>query len=98
VTIAPPSPKSGIDGELDEETLMLNRQKLAMRMKGKDAKKEKSPKPAKDGKKPRVWDLGGNTKDLEILDRTKDKLPANGNESNFVADHKVTLFERRSQP
>lgn len=33
----------------------------------------KSPKPAKEGKKPRKWDLGGGTKDLADLDRTKDK-------------------------
>lgn len=38
----------------------------------------KSPKPAKEGKKPRVWDLGGGTKDLAELDRTKDKPQEDG--------------------
>lgn len=35
----------------------------------------KSPRPEKEkaGKKPRVWELGGNNKDLPILDRSKDK-------------------------
>lgn len=35
----------------------------------------KSPKPEKEraGKKPRIWELGGNNKDLEVLDRSKDK-------------------------
>ena len=33
----------------------------------------KSPKPAKEGKKPRIWELGGNVKDLPTLDYTKDK-------------------------
>lgn len=35
----------------------------------------KSPKPEKEkaGKKPRVWELGGTNKDLEVLDRSKDK-------------------------
>jgi hypothetical protein len=37
----------------------------------------KSPKPPKEGKKPRVWDLGGNTKDLANLEYTKDK-PTDG--------------------
>lgn len=35
----------------------------------------KSPKPEKEkaGKKPRVWELGGTNKDMEVLDRSKDK-------------------------
>ncbi|KAJ8887983.1 hypothetical protein PR048_007468 [Dryococelus australis] len=37
----------------------------------------KSPKPAKEGKKPRVWDLGGNKNDVADLERTRDK-PADG--------------------
>lgn len=33
----------------------------------------KSPKPGKEGKKPRVWDLAGNSKDIATLEYTKDK-------------------------
>lgn len=33
----------------------------------------KSPKPEKAGKKPRVWELGGTSKDLANLERTKDR-------------------------
>nr|CAD7197341.1 unnamed protein product [Timema douglasi] len=48
---------------------------------------KKSPKPAKEGKKPRVWDLGGNNKDLVNLERTRDK-PADGvdHEDNIQPD------------
>lgn len=49
----------------------------------------KSPKPTseKAGKKPRVWDLGGTTKDLQNLERTTDK-PAD-EENNFSLDTEV---------
>lgn len=53
--------------------------------------RRKSPKPAKEGKKPRKWDLSGNTKDLVDLDRTKDKpqedheIQADTHVSNFTA-------------
>nr|CAD7258326.1 unnamed protein product [Timema shepardi] len=52
----------------------------------------KSPKPAKEGKKPRVWDLGGNNKDLVNLERTRDK-PADGvdHEDNIQPDTTVSL-------
>jgi signal recognition particle receptor subunit alpha len=52
------------------------------------AEKTKSPKtPDRTGKKPRVWELGGNSKDLENLDRTKDK-PVDF-ESNFTNDDRM---------
>lgn len=88
---APPSPKSGNEGELDEETLLLNRQRLALRMKEKDKKKDKSPRASKEGKKPRVWDLGGTNKDLENLDRTRDKPADDEHPSSFVPDRKVLI-------
>ena len=40
--------------------------------------RRKSPKPEKAGKKPRVWELGGTTKDLANLERTKDKPEESG--------------------
>ncbi|XP_011172966.1 signal recognition particle receptor subunit alpha homolog isoform X1 [Solenopsis invicta] len=67
------------NGQLDEETLIANRMKLAQKMAGqkKKADKQKSPKPEKAGKKPRIWELGGTTKDLATLERTKDKPEEN---------------------
>lgn len=68
------------NGELDEETLFANRLKLAQKLSGqkKKVEKQKSPKPEKAGKKPRVWDLCGTTKDLASLERTKDKPEESG--------------------
>ncbi|XP_067011837.1 signal recognition particle receptor subunit alpha homolog isoform X2 [Anabrus simplex] len=64
------------NGELDEETLQQNRLRLAQRMakspKAK-AEKQKSPKPAKEGKKPRKWELEGSNKEFTTLDYTRDK-------------------------
>ncbi|XP_075232372.1 signal recognition particle receptor alpha [Lycorma delicatula] len=74
------------NGQLtSEEIIIQNRMKLAQKMGSPNAKrnKQKSPKPAKEGKKPRVWDLGGNSKDLADLERTKDKPVGNGNDSRF---------------
>lgn len=70
-----PKPVVNHNGELDEETLLTNRLKLAQKLSGqkKKADKQKSPKSEKAGKKPRVWELGGTTKDLASLERTKDK-------------------------
>jgi len=68
--------ESVTNGELsNEDIIMQNRLKLAQKMGSPNARKSKpkSPKPAKEGKKPRVWDLGGGTKDLADLDRTRDK-------------------------
>ncbi|XP_015187743.1 PREDICTED: signal recognition particle receptor subunit alpha homolog isoform X1 [Polistes dominula] len=58
-----------------EETLIANRIKLSQKLKGLQKKndKQKSSKSEKAGKKPRVWELGGTTKDLASLERTKDK-------------------------
>jgi len=65
---------------LSEDILLENRRKLAQKMGSPNARKSKtkSPKPVKEGKKPRVWDLGGGTKDLADLDRTKDKPQEEG--------------------
>lgn len=50
----------------------------------------KSPKPEKAGKKPRIWELGGTTKDLAGLERTKDKPEESG---DYVpADTTVIIF------
>lgn len=49
----------------------------------------KSPKPEKAGKKPRIWDLGGTTKDLASLERTKDKPEEN---DDYVAANTVVIF------
>jgi signal recognition particle receptor subunit alpha len=49
----------------------------------------KSPKEnAKEGKKPRKWDLGGNSTDAVMLDYTKDKDSNKEQQlkTNFVAD------------
>ncbi|XP_014260202.1 signal recognition particle receptor subunit alpha homolog [Cimex lectularius] len=80
--VFPEQPKTE-NGNLSEEELILaNRAKMALKMGSPNQKKNKmkSPKPAKEGKKPRIWDLGGSTKDLPDLERTKDKPP----ESNEV--------------
>lgn len=73
----PSSPKANKipNGEEVDEEILQARLKLAQKLTGgkKSKDKTKSPKPAKEGKKPRVWDLGGNTKDIGELDRTKDK-------------------------
>lgn len=89
ITVAPSSPTPSTNGELDEETLLLNRQKLALKMKErkKDPKSPKANKEAKEGKKPRVWDLSGTSRDFEVLDRTKDK-PGDMVDS-FVPDTKI---------
>lgn len=71
----PPSPTLG---GVSENDILANRKKLAekIKMKKKTPEKPKSPKvpnPEKAGKKPRKWDLGGNSNDLIDLDRSKDK-------------------------
>ncbi|XP_008217368.1 signal recognition particle receptor subunit alpha homolog isoform X1 [Nasonia vitripennis] len=71
-----PKPATVQNGVLDEDILLANRLKLAQKMASgpkKKADKQKSPKPEKAGKKPRVWELGGTNKDLANLERTKDK-------------------------
>lgn len=61
-----------------DDLIQENRKKFAEKMlgKGKKPDKQKSPKSPqqqKSGKQMRVWDLGGNTKDLPNLDRSKDR-------------------------
>ncbi|XP_033209961.1 signal recognition particle receptor subunit alpha homolog isoform X2 [Belonocnema kinseyi] len=70
-----PKPVQNVNGDVFEDPLMMNRIKLAQKFSGqkKKADKQKSPKPEKAGKKPRVWELGGTNKDLATLERTKDK-------------------------
>uniref|UniRef100_A0A2M3Z0M9 Putative signal recognition particle receptor alpha subunit n=1 Tax=Anopheles braziliensis TaxID=58242 RepID=A0A2M3Z0M9_9DIPT len=79
VGTVPGSPTAG-GGSGPEETDLIreNRKKFAEKMagKGKKVEKQKSPKSPgqqKSGKQMRVWDLGGNTKDLPNLDRSKDR-------------------------
>nr|CAD7586983.1 unnamed protein product [Timema genevievae] len=57
---------------------------------------KKSPKPAKEGKKPRVWDLGGNNKDLVNLERTRDK-PADGMVGRMIGGIKDLEVESDSE-
>ncbi|XP_050067108.1 signal recognition particle receptor subunit alpha homolog [Anopheles maculipalpis] len=74
--------------ELGDDLIMESRKKFAEKMMGKGAggggsggkgsklekqKSPKSPQQQKSGKQMRVWDLGGNTKDLPNLDRSKDR-------------------------
>ncbi|XP_053997427.1 signal recognition particle receptor subunit alpha homolog [Hylaeus anthracinus] len=75
------------NGEIDEETLIANRMKLVQKLNSQKKKvdKQKSPKPEKAGKKPRVWELGGTVKDLATLERTKDKPEESG---DYVAADK----------
>uniref|UniRef100_A0A1B6F339 SRP54-type proteins GTP-binding domain-containing protein n=1 Tax=Cuerna arida TaxID=1464854 RepID=A0A1B6F339_9HEMI len=73
--------EAATNGELlSEEIIMQNRLKLAQKLGSPNARKTKtkSPKPTKEGKKPRVWALGGGNKDLGDLDRTKDKPQEDG--------------------
>lgn len=60
-----------------EDIIAANRKKMLEKMGGKQKviKEKKSPKADKEkaGKKPRIWELGGNTRDLPNLDRSKDK-------------------------
>ncbi|XP_076171932.1 signal recognition particle receptor alpha [Ptiloglossa arizonensis] len=78
------------NGEIDEETLIANRMKLAQKLNNQKKKvdKQKSPKPEKAGKKPRVWELGGTIKDLATLERTKDKPEESG---DYVAADKTLV-------
>lgn len=66
-----------VNGELSQDDIILqNRMKLAQKFNASSNPKKtkpKSPKPLKEGKKPRIWELSGNNKDLADLERTKDK-------------------------
>lgn len=82
VDYPPSSPKAGATNGTGaggaDDLILENRKKLAEKMLGKGKKQEKqkspkSPQQQKSGKQMRVWDLGGNTKDLPNLDRSKDR-------------------------
>ncbi|GLV35247.1 Signal recognition particle receptor alpha [Carabus blaptoides fortunei] len=70
------SPKA-MNGSMDEDIIQANRMKFAQKMNKKKSvdkpKSPKSPPQEKAGKKPRVWELGGNSKDLANLERTTDR-------------------------
>ncbi|XP_039500560.1 signal recognition particle receptor subunit alpha homolog [Drosophila santomea] len=76
----PPSksqPSSPATGSSKDDIIMENRRKLREKLtptKKTSPSDSKPSKPAseKAGKKPRVWDLGGNSKDAVMLDRSKD--------------------------
>lgn len=59
----------------NDDVILENRKKMMEKLNKKKGDKPKSPKspPQKSGKQMRVWDLGGNTRDLPNLDRSKDK-------------------------
>ncbi|XP_047099608.1 signal recognition particle receptor subunit alpha homolog isoform X1 [Schistocerca piceifrons] len=74
--VIPVSPSSKSNDFLNEEILAQNRMRLAQKMaRSPKATKQKSPKPEKEkaGKKPRVWELGGTSRDVANLERTRDK-------------------------
>ncbi|XP_030378136.1 signal recognition particle receptor subunit alpha homolog [Scaptodrosophila lebanonensis] len=58
-----------------EDIIAENRRKLREKLTPtkKPVAEVKANKPNASGKKPRVWDLGGNSKDAEVLDRSRDK-------------------------
>lgn len=77
---------------ISEEEILANRRKLAEKLSKKKVETKKSPKPLtpsldKAGKKPRKWDMGGNNKDLPMLDRSKDR--PEDERSSFRDDNKV---------
>lgn len=71
------SPKPTVEekGISNADIIMENRKKLMGKMAGKKSPPENKNKAEKEkaGKKPRVWDLGGNSKDAVVLDRSKDQ-------------------------
>lgn len=74
---SPPAAKHSETTVSNEDIIMQNRKKLMM---GKMGNKKSPPESKKSnaekekaGKKPRVWDLGGNSKDAVVLDRSKDQ-------------------------
>lgn len=85
--VTPPSPIPNGNSGVDEDIIMLNRQKLAMKMGSpKNKSKPKTPKAnAKEGKKPRIWELSGDQRDLSTLEYTKDK-PSDANALNITPD------------
>lgn len=75
-----------------EDIILQNRQKLALKRNSPSGKKPKlkSPKEnAKEGKKPRKWDLGGSNADVAFLDYTKDKDTSKEHQPNFEANTEI---------
>ncbi|XP_055620846.1 signal recognition particle receptor subunit alpha homolog [Toxorhynchites rutilus septentrionalis] len=68
----PPVQTNGANEDLIMENRKKMMEKLNKKNKGDKPKSPKSP-PQKSGKQMRVWDLGGNSKDVPNLDRSKDK-------------------------
>ncbi|XP_055912514.1 signal recognition particle receptor subunit alpha homolog [Eupeodes corollae] len=60
-----------------EQIIQDNRKKLMEKLAGKKSPQEEKKKTPKEnekvGKKPRVWELGGDLKDMSNLDRSKDR-------------------------
>ncbi|KAL1509715.1 hypothetical protein ABEB36_004411 [Hypothenemus hampei] len=88
---APSLSPNSQNGVLDNDTLAANRAKFAQKMAQKkkpDIKKSpKSPTQERAGKKPRIWDLGGTSKDLQNLERTVDR-PEDA-KSHFTPDTEI---------
>lgn len=78
--VTPPSPVQNGNASVEDDIIMINRQKMAMKMGSpKNKTKPKTPKAnAKEGKKPRIWELSGDQRDLSTLEYTKDK-PSDAN-------------------
>lgn len=89
-----PNDKLKENGIIDEDTLASNRLKFAQKMNKKKTDLKKSPKPEKEkaGKKPRVWDLGGSSKDVQSLERTTDK--PEDMQSHYTADTEIVGLMR----
>ncbi|XP_052742267.1 signal recognition particle receptor subunit alpha homolog [Bicyclus anynana] len=72
--------------EADDDVIAANRAKMAQKLAAKNKKEikksPKSPKPSSTErvKKPRVWELGGGSRDLPSLEYTTDKDAARGDE------------------
>lgn len=70
------SPKVNSEKTVTSEDIILeNRKKLREKLAGKKSPQSENKNKIereKGGKKPRVWDLGGSSKDAVILDRSKD--------------------------
>ncbi|XP_062140753.1 signal recognition particle receptor subunit alpha homolog [Drosophila sulfurigaster albostrigata] len=76
---SPPSSTAG-SPRSNEDIIQENRRKLREKLtptkkaaqESRASKAQQSTQSEKAGKKPRVWDLGGNSKDAVLLDRSKD--------------------------
>lgn len=86
--VAPTSLVQNGNGCVEEDNIiMLNREKLAKKMGSPKIKtKPKTPKAnIKEGKKPRIWELSGDQRDLSTLEYTKDK-PSDTNAATIKPD------------